>query len=90
METNCPNVAAICLCGYDLWIMSAYRPPSNTVEMNLLLVDVILNFCEAHEVVILGDFNLPSLLWSASVEMSGAIQNDQLFLDCFSAAGLSQ
>ena len=64
--------------------------PIATVEMNLLLIDVILNFCEAREVVILGDFNLLSLLWSAGVEMSGASQNDQLFLDCFSAAGLSQ
>ena len=54
------------------------------------MIEVISNFCEAREVVVLGDFNLPSLLWSAGVEMSGASQNDQLFLDCFTAAGLSQ
>ena len=69
--------------------MSVYRPPSYTVEENLL-IEVISNFCEAREVVVVKDFNLPSLLWSAGVEMSSASQNNQLFLDCFTAAGLSQ
>ena len=90
VETKCPNIATVCFRGYDLWIMSVYRPLSYTVEENLLLIGVISNFCEAREVIVFGDFNLPLLLWSAGVEMSCASQNNQLFLDCFTAAGLSQ
>ena len=79
VEIIYPNIAAVCLQGYNLWIMSVYRPPYCTVEENLLLIEVISNFCEASEVVVLGDFNLPSLLWSAGVEISGASQIDQFF-----------
>ena len=31
VETKCANIATVCLQGYDLWIMSVYRPPSHMV-----------------------------------------------------------
>ena len=62
--------------------MSVYRPPSYIVEENLLFTQITLNFCEAREVVILRNFNLPSLLWSAGIEMSCSSQNDFRLLYC--------
>ena len=47
--------------------------------------------CQGREVVVLGDFNLPSLQWSAGDEMFvGVSQKDRLFFDCFVAAALTQ
>ena len=52
---------------------------------------MILEFCQGREVVVLGDFILPSLAWSAGDGIfRGASQRDRLFLDCFAAPGLTQ
>ena len=91
VSVGCPNAAAVCLIDYDLWILSVYRPPSYSVHENEVLDRVILSFCEGREVVVFGDFNLPSLLWSAGGGAYGAVGNvDRKFLDCFIAAGLTQ
>jgi hypothetical protein len=47
------------------WIQSVYRPPSYSHIQNEALVDLVLDFCEGREVIVLGDFNIPSLVWLA-------------------------
>jgi hypothetical protein len=50
-----------------------------------------MDFCEGREVIVLGDFNLPSLVWSTGMGLCvGGSRNDQLFLNCFVEAGLYQ
>ena len=50
---------------YDLWVLTLYCPFSNSDEENATLIEIMLEFCQGREVVVLGDFNLPSLVWSA-------------------------
>jgi hypothetical protein len=85
-----PNVAAVHLVQYDLWILSVYRPPSYGGDDNGSLIDSILSFCEGREVIVVGDFNLPSLSWPADGLELGVSRVDQSFLDCFISAGLTQ
>ena len=57
------------------------------------MLGIILNFCEGHKVVVLGDFNLPS---SSSLRVEGNLMVvsegcvDQLFLNCFNKAEITQ
>ena len=56
-------MSSVKLLSYALYIIIVYRPPSYTVEDNCILQSFLDNFCPGREVVILGDFNLPSLRW---------------------------
>ena len=57
-----PNIIAVHLLDWNLWILAVYHPPSYRQAENTALIEAILDFCESREVVILGDFNLPSLV----------------------------
>ena len=57
----CPNVIAVHLQDYNILIMMVYRPPSYTTVQNDVLINCLILFCENKEVVVMGDFNLPSL-----------------------------
>ena len=63
VDIGCPNLAAVHLVHYDLWVLTLYHPP-NSDEENAFLIGIMLEFCQGREVVVLGDFNLPSRLVS--------------------------
>ena len=66
----------------DLWVMAIRRPLSYTAAENFSLTEVITSFCEECEVVVLGNFNLPTVIRSADVYMfHGVSRNDQIFVD---------
>ena len=89
-EVHIPNVVAVHLIDYDLWIIAVYRPPSYTILENTFLLNFLLNFCPGKEVIIAGDFNLPTIDWSLDL-IDGYIRPvDTQFLDCFSSLGLLQ
>lgn len=76
IEINFPNVAAVHLLVYEKCVTAVHRPPSYTVAENFSLMEVITTFCEGHEVVILRNFNLPSVMWSTNVDLyHGVSQN---------------
>ena len=61
-----------------------YRPPSYTDIDNRVLIEFLMEFCNNKEVLIMGDFNLPSLDWSGDNVLSNYIlPNDQEFLNAF-------
>jgi hypothetical protein len=64
---ECPNVAAVHVSQFELWILSVYHPPSYNHIQNEALVDLVLDICEGREVIVLGDFILPSPVWSAGM-----------------------
>ena len=94
VDVDIPNVVAVHLTDFDLFVISVYRPPSSSHEENTLLTDFVREFSASREVLILGDFNLPSLKWSettqASVWDSYVTPTDRFFFECFSECGLSQ
>ena len=86
-----PNLAVVFLPTLVLYIISIYRPPSYNEEQNLQLRLFLLEFCLDKEVVILGDFNLPSLKWSCPNPISGYVSPvDMSCFDTFSLLGLDQ
>ena len=86
-----PNVAVVQLVDFDLYVLSVYRPPSYNSAENLALINFLIDFLPGKEILMLGDFNLPTLKWSVElVPDSYMSPNDSLFYDCFSECGLFQ
>ena len=91
VDCNINNVLVLNLYEYNFYIVNVYRPPSNTSSENDLLVNFILDFCKNKEIVIVGDFNLPSIKWDLG-DMSNlhASQFDMGFYSAFVRSGLEQ
>ena len=85
-----PNVLPIFLPDYKLYILTVYRPPSNSPADNAELVAFITGFCVGREVLLLGDFNLPSIRWQSEAPGDGVTARDELFLNLFDTLGLIQ
>ena len=91
VSSPCQNCLSFLLPTYDLLVVVAYRPPSNSPEANHALIDAIVSTAIGHEVILMGDFNLPSLKWNLPPITSHYIPpSEQLFLDCFDSLGLLQ
>ena len=91
VELNFPNLVAVHLVDLDLFVLSVYRPPSYSNEENCRLIDFICEFSVGKELVVLGDFNLPSLRWPMEdSRMLGISPVDRNFKDCFIECGLTQ
>ena len=67
-----------------------YRSPSNPSEDNNHLSHFILNFSVDREVILIGDLNLPSTIWSNSHPFQGDFKpTTQPFVVAFASSGLS-
>ena len=90
-DVNLPNVVLAYLVDLEVYVASIYRPPSYTVEENELLMAFIRDLVVGREVVLMGDFNLPSLAWPLENIHSNYVSPvDRSFLDCFLDSGLTQ
>ena len=56
-----PNVVAIFLPELELYVVSIYRPPSYGQRENEALADFLVGFSLGKELLVMGDFNLPTL-----------------------------
>ena len=91
IDVPIPNVVVVHLVDLELYVLSVYRPPSYNAEENLALLTFLSGFMPSKEVLLLGDFNLPSLRWSTEFALDSYISpTDSLFYDCFIECGLSQ
>ena len=84
------NCLSLRLAKLDVYVYIVYRPPSNSPEQNQALTDFLLNNCGDKEVIIMGDFNLPSIAWDAQVKDASHSGVDVKFLDTFNMLGLTQ
>ena len=72
------------ICGFYLHI------DHSLIVMRTFFNWFLSEFCEGHEVVILSDFNLSSIVWSDEGEILGCEGKvDRKFMNCFNAAGLT-
>ena len=84
-----PNTLAIFLPEFNLYVIVVYRPPSNSSIENIALLSYLQSFCYGKNVVLMGDFNLPSISWCDDVPIASSSLS-QLFLEMFVSLGLSQ
>ena len=84
------NVVVVYLKDFDVYVVSIYRPPSYSGEQNQRLIDFIKNFSIGRELIIMGDFNLPTLRWPTQNISMGVSVVDREFLECFVVSGLTQ
>ena len=91
IEVSLPNLSVLHLIDFDIYVVSVYRPPSYENSENQALIVFISQFVVGKEVLIMGDFNLPSLNWAANSVYSDYVNpNDRLFYNCFLECGLTQ
>ena len=86
-HTNCLSFR---LTKLNIYVYVVYRPPSNSSEQNQALIDFLVDSCAEKEVVILGDFNLPSVTWKDQRPCGSPSLTEEKFLDAFSSLGLTQ
>ena len=90
IDVQVPNTVAVYLPDFDLYVASIYRPPSNSTVDDNALVDFLLDFCLGREVLLMGDFNLPTIQWGNDLICNGLSNIDRYFYQCFTSLGLSQ
>ena len=70
--------------------MVVYRPPSYTVHENSQLIDYLTQVTNFNELIILGDFNLPSIDWINGNTDLYMLPTDRRFMEFFNDTGLLQ
>ena len=90
ISCDVPNVLIIFLCGFNVYVVNVYRPPSYNGEENGALINFLNSFCNDKEVIIQGDFNLPTLRWDMNPSSFYISPLDLLFYDTFTLLGLNQ
>ena len=91
IEVPIPNAVAVKCIDLDLLIVTVYRPPSYSVEENEALLTFLDDLYGGMEVVVMGDFNLPSLSWPLEAADNDSIRAvDRIFRDCFVGLGWTQ
>ena len=91
IEQPLPNIVAVLLSALDIYILSVYRPPSYGLEENNQMMQFLREFSLGKELIIMGDFNLPSISWENHGYGVGYVTPvDRGFRDCFAGCGLIQ
>ena len=90
VEVPLPNVIVVFLCDFDIYILIIYRPPSNLVNDNEALLAFLSDFCFEKDVIIVGDFNLPTIKWCNDIPDRHLSLLDERFFHLFNQLGLTQ
>ena len=91
IDASSPNVILFHLSELDMYVCVVYRPPSNSIDQNTKLIEFLLHECIDKELILIGDFNLPTIKWSSELQLSRSMSSsDSRFLDAFNALGLTQ
>ena len=93
VQIDCPvpNLLVLNLTEIDVFVIAVYRPPSNTDAEDEELKRFLSQYCLGRRVIVMGDFNLPSLRWSGGLLQEGYVTpSDRAFYQCFIDAGLTQ
>ena len=77
---------------WNAYFIVVCRPPSFGTSENVALTQFLDDFCVGKHVIVVGDFNLPSLHWKEMCELSGGfvLPLDRSFYEIFLESGLTQ
>lgn len=92
VTTPAENVLCFRLLKFNVYVVIVYRPPSYSDDQNDKLLSSLDTLFRDREVIIMGDFNLPSVSWNSdtgSPANSGS-STDKKFLELFRLSGLIQ
>ena len=90
LDVPIKNCVVTHLVDLNLYIVAVYRPPSYSDQENSALVQYLLQVCCDKEVLLVGDFNLPSLSWDQENWTHSVTGVERQFLDAFLSLGLTQ
>ena len=91
-ENQISNVFTIYLSVQDMYVAVIYRAPRTPHNYDNSLINFIDSFSYGRNVLILEDFNLPSLNWTGDIaptDLNAAARDRQIY-DCFLRNGLTQ
>ena len=83
------NTIGLYLPDFNLTTLVVYRPPSNSTLDNIALISFLEIFCAIRELILTGDFNLPTIDWSSDIPVGHSTVVNR-FLDIFTLLGLTQ
>ena len=90
-EVRVSNVLSVLVVEWEVHLVVVYRPPSYTQSENEGLLSFINEYTIDKSVILMGDFNLPTLRWESEDMLNRYISpTDSLFYDMFAVAGLNQ
>ena len=91
VDVHIPNVVVVFVREFDTYIISCYRPPSNTENDDSAFMTFLNEFSSGRTVILMGDFNLPTLRWNdEELLVGGETPRDREFFDAFLIMGLEQ
>ena len=92
VDVDVPNVLVVFVPSWGIYVITVYRPPSYFELENEKLRDFISEFCLDKSVLLMGDFNLPSLDWAGEQPVLEQYVSplDRSFYDVFLSVGLVQ
>ena len=91
VDVSFRNVISFRLSSLNVHVYVVYRPPSYSATDNEALLGFLQRSCIAKETILMGDFNLPSLIWSSPDNiLRTASASDVRFLELFDLLGLTQ
>lgn len=91
VDVSHSNVLSFRLSAVNVFVFVVYRPPSNSHDQNVALIDFLTENCCNKEAILLGDFNLPTLVWFDSGCLARNPSTlDASFLNAFDVLGLTQ
>ena len=62
------NIITLRLTRFNIFIVTAYRPPSFTVAENEAMIAALQAFVSENVTILIGDFNLPYIEWRETGE----------------------
>ena len=65
-----PNFLVVNVLSRKSYVIVVYRPPSFGISENVALSQFLVDICVGKDVIVVGDFNLPSLHWNEMGELS--------------------
>ena len=70
VNVGLPNVLVVNVLSRNAYVIGVYRPASFGTSENVALNQFLFEFCLGKDVIVVGDFNLPSLCWNKLGELS--------------------
>ena len=94
-QIACPtkNVLSFRLANFNVYVVIVYRPPSYTEAENADLVAALEQVTRDKEVMLMGDFNLPSISWpgiGSYAPVGQGSPSERKFLELFNVIGMVQ